>query len=77
MSEWQDISTAPKDGTKVLVGCFWVAEGYAQFLGHMAVDHWEDRFRGFGKFNSSYWPATHWQPLPPVLSKAKHTEAAE
>lgn len=77
MSEWQTIETAPMDGTKVLVGCFRVAAGYEQFLGRMCVDYWEKRFKGFGAFNGSYWPATHWQHLPPPPAQAKKDEQAK
>ncbi len=71
MSYWKDISSAPKDGTRVLVGCFRVAENFGKFLGYMTVDQWDDGFRGFGKFNDHYWPATHWMHLPDPPSSAE------
>lgn len=63
---WQPIATAPRDGTKFLAGRF-VKKGSHNNL--MAVDRWHARERGDdwdgpGKFNTHYWPATHWQPLP-------------
>ncbi len=67
--DWQPIETAPKDGTLVLAGRF--VKG-CDHDGHIAVDHWHDRRRnpkdtydGFGRFNNTWWPATHWMPLPP------------
>ena len=66
MSEWQDISTAPKDGTKVLVGRF--TAGMADRSGIVAIDYWHSRnehsFEGWGRFNAQYWPPTHWMPIP-------------
>lgn len=69
MSEWQPIDTAPKDGTAILVGRF-TGNPQASHEGVCAVDWWRsitDRsgFVGFGQFNPSYFPATHWMPLPP------------
>lgn len=68
MSEWQPIETAPKDGTKILVGRFTGKEGHLH-EGRIAVDWYRSAgigagFTGFGKFNNRHWPATHWQPLP-------------
>lgn len=74
MSEWQPIETAPKDGTYILCVCMRTMEGCEKHLGHMEVDNWKDRYHGFGKFNTSAWPATHWQPLPEPPSKAKQAE---
>ena len=65
---WQPIETAPKDGTKILVGRF-VRNG--QYNGRIKVDYWHEpkrdkcTFTGFGRFNPTFWPATHWMPLPP------------
>lgn len=57
---WQDISTAPKDGTYVL------GYGPHSSRGHYvdAIHFWRDRWtiewmEGFGA-------PTHWQPLPPA-----------
>lgn len=64
---WQPIDTAPKDGTKVLLGRF-VLNCPEGKNGRMAVDFWHTvnphGYEGWGKFNTRYWPATHWQPLP-------------
>jgi hypothetical protein len=61
---WLPIETAPKDGTKVLVGRF--AEGDRDGL--VEVDFWHDikrhGYNGCGRFNAQYWPPTHWMPLP-------------
>lgn len=68
MSEWQPISSAPRDGTCVLLGRFTNGKAQIDHNGKMAVDYWHSRdvhdFEGWGKFNSRYWPATHWMPLP-------------
>jgi len=63
-SQWQPISTAPKDGTDVLCVCMEASKGYEKHIGTMAVDAWRERYSGFGQFNGSLWPATHWMPLP-------------
>lgn len=62
MTEWRDISTAPKDGTYVLlyskshtyVGSWRKGSGYEP-------QPWETAWRdGSGRFNT----VTRWQPLP-------------
>lgn len=62
---WQPLDTAPKDGTKILLGRFVPRDKYN---GRIRVDWWHDGkkndFIGFGEFNTRYWPATHWMPLP-------------
>ena len=60
---------APKDGTRILLGCF--ATEFRERLGHTAVDYWHsliagDNFDGWGRFNAAFWPPTHWMPLPAV-----------
>lgn len=68
--EWQDISTAPKDGMSILawhdfhkcpVAIRWVAEGiWTQCNGKM---HWIE------KTGTTGWPEeafSHWMPLPPA-----------
>jgi len=64
--KWLLIETAPKDGTSVLLGRF--APGKDRD-GLQKVDWWRTSiekhgFTGFGHFNATYWPATHWMPLP-------------
>lgn len=63
---WLPIETAPKDGTKVLLGRF--IKGFSDINGHIAIDYWRSRsehtFEGWGRFNAQYWPPTHWMPLP-------------
>lgn len=63
---WQPIETAPKDGTKILLGRF---DGTGrEYDGRIRVDWWRSRmgagYTGFGHFNPTYWPPTHWMPLP-------------
>jgi len=71
MTEWQPIETAPKDGTRVLLICCKTSAECRRFMHHMEVDFWHDKktapksgFVGWGLFNNSYWPPTHWMPLP-------------
>lgn len=52
---WQDISTAPKDGTLIMVG----APGCGVSLVRWMLDSWIDE-QGF---TQGTWP-THWIPLP-------------
>jgi hypothetical protein len=63
--EWQTIETAPRDGTKILCGRF--VRG-CEYNGRIRVDWWatfkESGYTGFGHFNATYWPPTHWMPLP-------------
>jgi hypothetical protein len=72
--QWQPIETVPKDGTKVLVGCF---KPGAEKYGLVEVDWYSTggssrfSFIGFGRFNHIYYPATHWMPLPPVPEEGK------
>jgi hypothetical protein len=66
MSEWQPIETAPKDGARVLLGRF---APRMDRHGYCAVDWYRQAkdgngFIGFGKFNMTFWPPTHWMPLP-------------
>jgi hypothetical protein len=79
MSEWQDISTAPKDGTEI-IGAFFCDYGDGSTT---AYGPWTIAFRG-GKWQSSWDGSqvisymsdfgieyhepdiepTHWQPMP-------------
>lgn len=62
---WLPIESVPRDGTRVLLVCMGTSEFECRKLGYMAVDGFDASYQnGFGKFNSSHWPATHWQPLP-------------
>jgi len=70
---WMPIETAPRDGTSVLLGRFTGQKG-AKNEGHICVDWWrrpEDEmgYVGFGFFNPTHWPATHWRPLPAPPAK--------
>jgi hypothetical protein len=90
MSEWQDIETAPKNGTEILIyredcGVIlarWVAP--CEFLHEseyisMSPDSWEEADWFGADFVSGYRVSndglpTHWQPLPEPPSKAKQAE---
>ncbi|TXH44453.1 MAG: DUF551 domain-containing protein [Desulfurellales bacterium] len=61
MTEWKDISTAPKDGTHVLL---WVEDG-GWYVGGWNGKSWDD-----GNYFDSL-AATHWQPLPPPPPKGE------
>ena len=69
MSEWQDISTAPRDGTKILL---WLKSPYSTvekagyyepwdvwLSGHLPSDPDLHEPYGIGSL-----VPTHWQPLP-------------
>ena len=59
MSDWQDISTAPKDGTRLLLWMReWAAPSTGQYYGESS---------GWGMFwdGAMYrFQPTHWMPLP-------------
>ena len=65
---WRLIKTAPKDGTRILVACNRVVQGFPESRRGPKADFWHTTeghgFEGWGKFNKSYFPATHWKPLP-------------
>lgn len=57
MSEWQDISTAPRDGTYLLLSS---PDHETPVIGFWNRDnHWDD-----GDFNDHMDGITHWMPLP-------------
>lgn len=62
--QWRDISTAPKDGTAILLAVLGSSGKYAQQVGSWQVDRLNDEPDGWE------WPwtvgrPTHWMPLPP------------
>ena len=60
---WRDISTAPKDGTRILV----FVPPYGPFTAHNRFHDFgenQDRWHVAGLLNKDAAP-THWQPLPP------------
>lgn len=66
---WLPIKTAPKDGSKVLLGRFTGSKNKDDRDGFMAIDRYRGPkdnagFIGWGKFNTIHWPPTHWQPVP-------------
>jgi len=79
VSEWQPISTAPKDGTSLIV-C-WAVDADGDLIDWMEDLHTADVFVQIASFSQSlgYWMVfhdaipdlklsftpTHWMPLPP------------
>lgn len=68
MSEWQPIETAPKDGTRVLLGrAEWVEIGRwlanSRAYRGAPLGTWMDDADNGGPEGHD-WP-THWMPLPP------------
>lgn len=69
---WKTIDSAPKDGTRVLLGRF-TGNKKAEHEGLCKVDWYRQPsssagYVGFGYFNMTHWPATHWMPLPAAPS---------
>jgi hypothetical protein len=70
MSQWQDISTAPKDGRSILA----YDAGYGRTAGELAVVivSWLGTDEDYPWLESSGMQAfapgvlTHWMPLPPA-----------
>lgn len=66
MSEWQDIETAPKDGTNVILavaGCEESAEAHwngEHWVGCSSEVEYTDPYDNVGVFEHP----THWMPLP-------------
>jgi hypothetical protein len=65
MSDWQEMETAPKDGTRML-GCFWPS-GIAIFKRHDCGGRYETWVTDEG-FPCK--PPRHWMPLPEPPSAA-------
>lgn len=85
MSEWQDISTAPKDGTEVLIWCSHCDSQILAVWGcanHNCYDNccaeaggedapmWRDTF-GLNDIEDNWHRPTHWMPLPPPPKDSK------
>lgn len=55
--EWQDVSTAPKDGTRILAQ---TASGYVLIVGWAVHDgYWRHRVD-----SEHHWEVVRWMPLP-------------
>ena len=70
-TQWQDISTAPRDGTEI-VGAEWQAESedYQPEL----FTHHTKLIEGAWRYPSGYsWTPTHWMPRPPPPGTAPPT----
>lgn len=75
MSEWRDISTAPKDGTPILgyreyperdfpqfFAVTWFAYGLSKYEREWLI--YDGQYRGYGHGPFFAWTPTHWMPLP-------------
>lgn len=60
MSEWQDIETAPKDGTR----CILFQGGRKVCMGEYVPKQWEWAVEGWKNTNGNFFNPTHWMPLP-------------
>lgn len=63
LTEWQDISTAPRDGTHILVVMPWLPNPRTLFWATYA-DEWRCPASERGPASEG-WQPTHWRPLPP------------
>jgi hypothetical protein len=68
MSEWQPISTAPKD-KDILLSCYYPGWGYEPPSSHVAIGFWGNSYGKGCWVNESHYPfesttPTHWMPLP-------------
>ncbi len=68
LNQWQDISTAPKDGTNIQL--WWPKECHCPITGHWETGKWSNcgigwKFTGWGQTKET--EPTHWRelPLPP------------
>jgi hypothetical protein len=72
---WQDIATAPKDGTRVLLNCagaILIGRWYdaAEFERFKSAPGWQIFACEDGWYSWAVDDATHWMPLPPAPSAA-------
>ncbi|WP_427916320.1 DUF551 domain-containing protein [Stenotrophomonas maltophilia] len=56
---WKPISSAPRDGTEVLL---W--DGSGQAVCHWDGKHWALIYTGWHAVDSQFDDPTHWMPLP-------------
>jgi hypothetical protein len=78
MSAWQEISTAPKDGSKIDIWGKFEKSGWRR----VPNAHWNEKMKNWqlGDYNASDYMVkpiiTHWMPIPepPAPSKARQTE---
>lgn len=59
MTSWQDIATAPRDGTCAL----FYAPAVNDCAQRWRVDWWWNKYRAWANMRPSQ-PYTHWMPLP-------------
>lgn len=73
-TKWQDIETAPKDGTAILLASPWMGE-LRRHIGtwNVKAKSWMqgERQTGFHFVPHMQAAFTHWQPLPPPPSPIK------
>lgn len=74
MSEWQDISTAPKDNSGMLLACIdWPHSTLRGKPVPIKVGGWDMEGKRWHIFGAS-WSPTHWMPLPAPPSPSRRTE---
>ena len=73
-SQWQDISTAPKDGTEIYVYCGPAWSGRGPLVRTAWRGYWQNEFLNGG--SPSNFVPTHWMPLPSPPTHAS-TKAIE
>jgi hypothetical protein len=75
VSTWQDISTAPKDGTEIDLWCMSLADGAGSRFAEMFFNdgNWED-WRSHRL--EPKWKPTHWMPVPagPIIRRDGNSE---
>lgn len=66
--EWENIKTAPKDGSKILVHAddrAYVNGDYSRAGKIITVAHWDEGIKYWrGWPMNSHYTVTHWMPLP-------------
>lgn len=73
MPKWRPISTAPKDGTYIIVYRPKFDGGYIPRVG---IDYWSEKLHGVWAKSRKDTPPTHWMPLPDPPSVTKERNDA-
>lgn len=69
MSEWQPIETAPKDGTRIMLGDrfgAWIGQYREIYQSGFKPDNpWQSMMLNHDHMKYKVLKPTHWMPLPP------------